>query len=191
MHHAYGQCVQGVLARVWLLWQRVGLKTAKRVALTLYRHLEMTKRNSNIDINVYCVEAKADQWVLQLLRGYVYTMKRTKAVIIGICMACFFQVSTAYSADIPYQESVVLKVGQSVILKGVRARCKGKKAPEFDALSKLPRSKTGKLSDGGAGTVESNSCGKSVPARAIKFTATKTGTERLNIYKDKIKITVN
>ena len=99
--------------------------------------------------------------------------------------------ATAWAGDIPYRSEVELKVGQSAILKGVRGQCNDKRAPRFSSLNRLPKPKTGRLSDGGRGTVESDSCGKTVPARAIKFTATKKGSERLTIYKDRIKITVN
>ena len=101
-------------------------------------------------------------------------------------------VAPSVAGDIPYRSKVELKVGQSVILKGVRARdCDASRASSFSHISgKLPNLKIGRLSNGGTGTVDSNSCGKTVPARAIKFTATKKGTQRFTIYGDRFKVTV-
>ena len=98
--------------------------------------------------------------------------------------------SSAYAADIPYRKTVTLNVGQSIILKGVRAECNDTRAPSFASLNRLPKPKTGVLSDGGAGTLNSNHCKKNVPARAIKFTAKTKGTETIEIYNDKVSITV-
>ena len=97
----------------------------------------------------------------------------------------------ALSAEFPFRQNVTLKVGQSTILKGVRPRNCDDRAPNWgEVRNRLPRSKTGKYSDGGAGTVASDSCGKQVNARGIKFTATKPGTESLNILNDRVNITV-
>lgn len=98
---------------------------------------------------------------------------------------------TALAAEFIYRESVTLRVGQSVILKGVRGRgCDGS-APSWGRISgSMPRSKLGTFSDGGRGTVDSDSCGEVVPARGVKFTAKKTGKETLTIYKDRVTITV-
>ena len=41
--------------------------------------------------------------------------------------------------------------------------------------------------NGGGGTVDSGKCGKEVPARGVKFKATKPGSETLTIYKDRVK----
>ena len=97
----------------------------------------------------------------------------------------------AFSGDFPFRQNVTLKVGQSTILKGVRPRNCDDRAPTWgEVRNRLPRPKTGKYSDGGAGTVISDSCGKRVKARGIKFTATKQGTESLNILNDRVNITV-
>lgn len=97
---------------------------------------------------------------------------------------------SAVAADIPYRRNVVLKVGQSVVLKGVRPKCNRTRAPRFNRLRRLPSSRLGLLLDGGTGTVKSNRCGKVMPARAIKFRATRRGRETLSIYGDTISITV-
>lgn len=117
-------------------------------------------------------------------------MKVIKLLMLGL-IAFMTQVSGSLAGDIPYKQEVTLKIGQSAILKGVRGDCDSTRAPRYSDLTRLPKPKIGKLSNGGAGTVESDSCGGTVPARAIKFTANKAGTERITIYKDRIKITVN
>ena len=93
--------------------------------------------------------------------------------------------------DIPYYDKVRLKVGQSIVLKGVRTRCNGKTAPKFSRLTKLPKPKLGVLVDGGAGTVLSKNCDRRVPARAIRFKATKKGRETITIYDDRVSIRVD
>lgn len=114
---------------------------------------------------------------------------RSRIAILMLLPMMIIPSGYSWAGDIPYQRSVSLSVGQSTILKGVRTECDGNRAPSFASL-RLPKPKTGRLSNGGTGTVESGSCGKTVPARAIKFTATKKGSESITIYKDRIKITV-
>ena len=111
-------------------------------------------------------------------------------VIAGVLTLCTVYTTVASAGIIPYRRSVSLKVGQSIILKGVRGGCNDRRAPSFSRLNRLPRPRTGRLSDGGAGKVRSTSCNKIVPARAIRFTATKKGKERITIYRDRISITV-
>lgn len=110
--------------------------------------------------------------------------------IAAMVIALTFSAFGSFAAEIPFNKKVKLKVGQSIVLKGVRNNCDAKRAPSFASLRKLPKLKTGVLTDGGAGTTISTSCGGSVPARAIKFKATKSGKERARIYGDTIKITV-
>ncbi|MDA0704339.1 MAG: hypothetical protein O3A96_14070 [Proteobacteria bacterium] len=94
--------------------------------------------------------------------------------------------------DFVYNESVDLKVGESLILKGVRGRECEDSAPAWSRLAdRFPSSDLGTLSDGGAGFTDSGRCKGRVAARGIKFTATKPGTETLEIYNDEIRITVN
>lgn len=98
--------------------------------------------------------------------------------------------SSAMAQNIPFNANVTLRVGQSVVLKGVRGEC-GQAAPAFKQLNRLPKSSLGRLSDGGAGSTTSRSCGGPTPARAIRFTAQKAGSEQLTIYEDAITITVS
>lgn len=115
-----------------------------------------------------------------------------KSVLIAAAtsVSILLAIPTGVSAEIAFNKKVSLKVGQSIVLKGVRGDCDAKRAPAFSNLRRLPRPKTGVLKDGGAGTVTSDSCKKKVPARAIKFKATKPGKERITIYRDKFSITV-
>lgn len=93
--------------------------------------------------------------------------------------------------DFPFNDVVEIKVGESVILKGVRGRECEDPAPAWSRLAdRLPSSDLGILSDGGAGFTDSGRCKGRVPARGVKFTATKPGTETLEIYKDEFRITV-
>lgn len=102
----------------------------------------------------------------------------------------------AQAKDFRYHRQVTLKVGQSVVLKGVRHANCGTEAPSWSSIARgLPASKTGSFSDGGAGTVESEFCKKTfkikaVGARGVRFTAKQRGQERLTIFKDPVSITV-
>ncbi|AXS41130.1 hypothetical protein D1F64_15270 [Breoghania sp. L-A4] len=87
---------------------------------------------------------------------------------------------------------MTLKVGESIVLKGVRNADCDNTVPSWDHVRRgLPRSKLGVFSDGGAGTVQSKSCGnKRVGARGVRFKARKTGTEQLSIFSDGVRVTV-
>ena len=117
-------------------------------------------------------------------------MNKINIVTILLLSFSIFYSTISQAADIKYQRAVTLNVGQSIILKGVRANCDDTRAPSWSSLQ-FPQPKTGVLSNGGTGTVESDSCGKTVPARAVRFRATRPGKERLTIYGDRISITVN
>ncbi|MBX3579110.1 MAG: hypothetical protein KF723_18070 [Rhizobiaceae bacterium] len=96
----------------------------------------------------------------------------------------------AQAADIPFNPNVKLKVGKSIILKGVRGDC-GKPGPTWAQLApKLPKSKTGSFSDGGTGMTPSGKCKGKTPARAVRFTAKTKGEERFTIYQDGFSIKV-
>jgi hypothetical protein len=97
--------------------------------------------------------------------------------------------SSAAAQNIPFNPTVSVQVGQSVVLKGVRGEC-GQAAPAFKQLNRLPKSSLGSLSDGGTGTAASRACGRPTPVRAIRFTARKAGSEQITIYDDAITITV-
>ena len=98
----------------------------------------------------------------------------------------------AMAGDFPYRRNVTLSVGQTIVLKGVRSgECSTSNAPSWGRVKgKLPASKLGTFSDGGAGTVQSDSCGKRVAARGVKFTAKRAGSEKFVVYDDAISVTV-
>ena len=98
--------------------------------------------------------------------------------------------ASASAQTIPYKRNVTLNVGESIVLKGVRGNdCET--APSWGHIAGgMPRSRLGRLSNGGKGFVNSNACGKRVPARAVKFTAQRKGSERIVVYEDSISITV-
>ncbi|MCC0020216.1 MAG: hypothetical protein H6888_03975 [Nitratireductor sp.] len=99
--------------------------------------------------------------------------------------------SPALAEMIPYNPRISMKVGQTVVLKGIRSACDGNRAPNFHALSsRFPRIVLGKFKDGGTGTMESRNCGKEVPARKILFTATKKGHAKFNLYQDEFDISI-
>ena len=96
---------------------------------------------------------------------------------------------SASADNIPYYSKIVLSVGQSAVIKGVRHRdCDSKRAPSF--FGKLPKTSLGKFKRGKKGTVDSVSCGKVIPARELIFVARKRGTEKLIVKGDPVTITV-
>jgi len=98
---------------------------------------------------------------------------------------------SASAAEFPYRRDVTLSVGKSIVLKGVRGNDCSERAPSWSHIAPgLPKSSTGTFSDGGTGTVLSNSCGKTVGARGVKFTAKQKGSESFVVYDDKISVTV-
>jgi len=103
-----------------------------------------------------------------------------------------FSTVPARSADFKFRKSVALKIGQSVILKGVRSRDCGAVAPGWSRVRhRLPKTKLGIFSDGGAGFTRSKHCGGRVGARGIRFTAKRAGNEQVTIFEDTVRITVN
>lgn len=110
-------------------------------------------------------------------------------LLVAPTLAIGLMTSSAFAQNIPFSPNGSVRVGQSVVLKGVRSEC-GQPASAFRQLNGLPRSSLGRLSDGGVGTVQSRACGGATPARAIRFTAQKAGNEQLTIYDDVINITV-
>ena len=117
-------------------------------------------------------------------------MKARHLVLIA---ASVFMASSVYASakDIPYYKNVRMKVGQTIVLKGVRGECNAKSAPSFASLRRLPKPKLGVLLDGGPGTVFSKNCDRKVPARAIKYKATKSGKEMISVYEDRITIRID
>lgn len=97
----------------------------------------------------------------------------------------------ASAQNIPFNQSVSMKVGQTTVIHGVRGRSCTDPAPSWaEARATLPASSLGTFSDGGVGTRGSRSCGGSVPARAVRFKATKKGSEVVTIQGDSISVTV-
>ncbi len=89
-----------------------------------------------------------------------------------------------------YKRDVTLSVGQSTVIHGARGEC-GEAPPDWEEVVRgLPLSLTGSYSDGGLGVRWSRSCGGPTPARAVKFTAEKAGSEQIVLYGDPINITV-
>ena len=115
---------------------------------------------------------------------------RSAALFITLAMASMFALPVA-AENFPYRRDVTLSVGKSAVLKGVRSGDCSDKAPSWSSIAKkLPKSKLGSFSDGGAGTVNSNSCGKRVGARGVKYTAKTKGSEQFVVYDDQISVTV-
>ncbi|MGI2031494.1 hypothetical protein ACRQ1B_03790 [Rhizobium panacihumi] len=116
--------------------------------------------------------------------------------MVRITFAIFLGMSSgtavlAEEAAFTYRPSIAIKSGKELLVKGVRGRNCTDPAPEWDDVAaKLPVSATGTFSDGGIGTVRSRKCGRVVPARGIKFTATTKGRERLTVFRDRVAVTV-
>ena len=116
---------------------------------------------------------------------------KTPILVASLVTTALFSISGAvYAQNIPYKKNVELTIGQSTIIHGARGQC-GLPAPDWDRVaSGLPLITTGSLSDGGLGTRRSNRCGGPTPARAIRFTAEKSGSEQIELFGDPINITV-
>ena len=109
----------------------------------------------------------------------------------GFMFVAMLTVSAAAEAQqIPYRRDVNLIIGQSAIIHGARGEC-GRPQPDWDLVfPRLPHSLTGSFSDGGTGTRQSRSCGGPTPARAVRFTAERAGSEQIELFGDTINITV-
>lgn len=91
---------------------------------------------------------------------------------------------------IRYDPELRMTVGESRVIHGERGDC-GKLPREWDDLqNSLPASALGTFSDGGLVRRNSKYCKGVTPARGIRFTATKPGTELMHITGDLIKMTV-
>jgi hypothetical protein len=94
---------------------------------------------------------------------------------------------TASGPVIPTNLSPTLRVGETVVIKGVRGQSCGQPR---GSLENLPTSSLGRFSGGRAGSVNSRSCGGMTPGRELRFTASKAGTETLSVFDDRVTITV-
>ncbi|MYZ49702.1 hypothetical protein [Propylenella binzhouense] len=91
--------------------------------------------------------------------------------------------------SLTFRQYVVLSVGEKTIVYGVRGdNCQD--APVFAELRRLPKTALGTFSDGGAATRDSKACGPRTPVRAVLFTATRRGREKLDFYGDSVTIEV-
>lgn len=89
-----------------------------------------------------------------------------------------------------WRELSEVKIGESVVIHAKRGRC-GEQPPSWEEVFEyLPELATGVWSDGGIGYRVSRSCGGATPARAVVFTATRSGEERFMLYEDPITIRV-
>jgi hypothetical protein len=113
-------------------------------------------------------------------------MKRITTISLAIAasVAC---ISSASAQQIPTNLSPTLKVGETVVIKGVRGSVCGQPA---GPLAGLPKSSLGRFSGGREGTVNSRACAGMTPARELRFTATKAGSETVSAYSDTVTITV-
>lgn len=85
---------------------------------------------------------------------------------------------------------VSLMVGESLVIHGERGDC-GKPPPDWEyVLTRLPISRIGSFSDGGLVRRNSNFCRGETPARAVTFTAHKSGVEELLVLGDVMRVTV-
>lgn len=87
--------------------------------------------------------------------------------------------------SIPKDGSTVqLKIGETKTINSIRvASCPDSEPKSFDDLKKgLPESDIVTFSDGGILHRQSSTCGKVVPARAIKATGVKAGTQPIRFF---------
>jgi len=93
--------------------------------------------------------------------------------------------------QISYRQIADLNVGDSIVLHGARSMVCSQQPPEWpEVLKFLPVLSTGVWSDGGVGFRVSRSCGGATPARAVVFTATRSGMDKFMLYEDPITVTV-
>lgn len=91
---------------------------------------------------------------------------------------------------IVWRPHVSLMVGESLIIHGDRGDC-GKPPPDWEyVLTRLPISRIGDFSDGGVVRRNSNFCKGETPARAVTFTARKSGVEELLVLGDVMRVSV-
>lgn len=109
----------------------------------------------------------------------------------AVSIAMLVLPTSSLAKDMPYRSSVNVKVGQSVLVMGIRHKDCGAPARAFSHYKpQLPKSSLGTFSDGGVGTTRSSRCKGVVPARGVIFTARKPGKERLRIMGEPVAITV-
>lgn len=106
-----------------------------------------------------------------------------------ILMLSFFLITSKTIAnEITLKKMVTIRIGQSIVVKGVRPN--GCDNPTPPTYLRLPKTSLGTFSTGKTGMTKSRRCGKKVPAREVVFTAKQKGKETFEIYLDKITIRV-
>ncbi len=114
-----------------------------------------------------------------------------KTIVSMLAVMSVAAASEASAQSFPFNRNVTLKVGQSIVLKGVRGASCGQPPGGWRSVAgQLPQTAIGRYSDGGVGTVESSFCRGTTPARGVRFTATKPGSESLVIFGDQISVNV-
>ena len=109
----------------------------------------------------------------------------------AVSLAMLAMPAASFAKDMPYRSNVTVKVGQSVLVMGIRHKDCGAPARAFSHYRpQLPKSALGTFSDGGVGTTRSSRCKCVVPARGVIFTAKKPGKERVRIMGEPVAITV-
>lgn len=109
--------------------------------------------------------------------------------LLTILMFTFFVLtSNTMANEITLKKKVTIRIGQSIVVKGVRPN--GCDNPTPPTSLKLPKTSLGTFSTGKTGITKSRRCGRKVPAREVVFTAKQKGKETFEIYLDKITITV-
>jgi len=92
------------------------------------------------------------------------------------------------SNQIPHNDKLRLKVGQSVIVTGWRGDC-GQRPGNVNS-ARTRDTELGTLSIGRWGVMKSRTCGGNTPAVEIIFTAKKKGRETINVNSNVIQVTV-
>jgi hypothetical protein len=113
-------------------------------------------------------------------------MKSSILTALALTIVC---ASPAFAQEIRANLSPTLKVGQTVVVKGVRSQTCGQTPPPFTA-GEAPTSTLGSFSGGRVGTMNSRACGGATPAREVRFTAKKAGSETVTVFGDSVTITV-
>lgn len=109
--------------------------------------------------------------------------------LLTILMFSFFILpSNTMANEITLKKKVNIRIGQSIVVKGVRPN--GCDNPTPPTSLRLPKTSLGTFSTGKTGVTRSRRCGGKVPAREVVFTAKQKGKETFEIYLDKITITV-
>ena len=121
-------------------------------------------------------------------------MKHSK---IFVSAAIIFLTSTSLtfadnSNKVPYRDKVTVKVGQSVVVHGLRGKCGA--LPTKSDVSKMQKQygnvQVGKIVAGKQGVRNSKSCGGATPVIEAVFVAQSKGRVAFELFGDPISITV-